>query len=543
MLKYYRHLTWKDIVRFCFFPFLAASGHRIGISWQTLGRSFLGRYVLIAQAGKIAQTLKPEKITEPLNIYFATMLGGHPHNVSFEILLAWALKQKGHNIYFILDDGTFPITEDHRPGVENRYKQISILSYLFGYNLINKAGFEVINTSSMVDDLDIVVDSKTMNQIVEASLLKHYKVGVLNKTLPLLEDKINMFKKSAQISYQIAVDIRKRNPNRVIMSHGIYTSWGPIFDELNRNNIPILTYGRGKKANTKKFNWNMTSDWWDVSEEWEFVKDKSLTKAQNNKIENYLKSRVTQEKDVLVYNFGDLESKEVTLERFNLDPSKTTFTLFTNVLWDAASAQREIVFENPMIWVYETIDWFIANPEKQLIIKIHPAEKVIGTNQPFTSLIKERYSIIPSNIRLIEPQEKVNSWSIYQVTDFGLVHTTTVGMELPLLGIPCIVVSSTHYRNKGFTVDVSSKEEYYELLMTLKRGKSSKLNDVKIELAKRYAYLLFERYQIPIDYFDEINPLNTTSLKINQVEELFRNPSLNLVVECIIRHKNILIND
>ena len=108
------------------------------------------------------------------------------------------------------------------------------------------------------------------------------------------------------------------------------------------------------------------------------------------------------------------------------------------MLWDAASAQREIVFRNPIEWVFETIEWFASHPEKQLIVKIHPAEVVIGTNQPFAEMIRKKIPELPSNVRLIEPDEKVNSWSIYKVTDLGIVHTTTAGMELPLLGIPCI---------------------------------------------------------------------------------------------------------
>src|SRR5690606_5492122 len=122
----------------------------------------------------------------------------------------------------------------------------------------------------------------------------------------------------------------------------------------------------------------------------------------------------------------------------------------------AASAQREIAFKNPVEWVIDTIDWFNKHPEKQLIVKIHPAEVVIGTNMPFYDIILER--ITPEkNIRIIKPNEKVNSWSIYDITTLGIVHTTTAGMEMPLVNKPCLVVSKTHFRDKGFTIDINSR--------------------------------------------------------------------------------------
>jgi hypothetical protein len=60
----------------------------------------------------------------------------------------------------------------------------------------------------------------------------------------------------------------------------------------------------------------------------------------------------------------------------------------------------------PVDWVMQTIEWFIRHPEKQLIVKVHPAEVVIGTNQPFVKEIERLYPNLPSNIRVIPPEEK-----------------------------------------------------------------------------------------------------------------------------------------
>ena len=78
------------------------------------------------------------------------MLGGNIHNVSIDIVLAWGLKQKGHNINFILDDQSLPITEETREGEEHRWDEITARSHNFGYKYITACGFKVLGISEIV---------------------------------------------------------------------------------------------------------------------------------------------------------------------------------------------------------------------------------------------------------------------------------------------------------------------------------------------------------------------------------------------------------
>jgi len=534
-----KNISFKYLIKLYVFPLAGAFLNQMGMPWKKLGRSKLGREVLIAQVKKIKETLVIEKQQQPLNIYFLTMLGGHTHNVSVDVVLGLGLKKKGHQVHFVLDDLCLPINEDRRNGQEANWDRISAKGFHFGKRYLNAAGLDVLLLSELIDKRK-EVDIAQFASIFEASLLKHYKVGVINEQLPRLAEKKKLIRQSINYTTQLGNHILSLKPDRVIMSHGIYSTWGPPFEILNEAGIPILTYSKTKRKKTEKFNWNYTADWWDVSEEWVRVKDTPLTSEQEKKIDEYLETRITHKDDVLVYNFGKLEAKTETLRRFKLNPDLPVFSLFTNVLWDAASAQREIAFDNPVNWVYETIDWFIKNPHLQLIVKIHPAEVVIGTNQPFADLIKAKYPNLPPNICLIEPAEKVNSWSIYEVTDLGLVHTTTAGMEMPLVNVPCVVVSKTHYRDKGFTVDIQSKEEYFSLLDSFKPGQFD-MNQTSI-LAKRYAYLLFERYQMPFEVFDEIAWTDVRSLTFNTIDELFEKPYFDAIIDAIIEKGQFLTN-
>jgi len=145
------------------------------------------------------------------------------------------------------------------------------------------------------------------------------------------------------------------------------------------------------------------------------------------------------------------------------------------------------------------------------------------------------------NIRIIKPDEKVNSWSIYDITTLGLVHTTTAGMEMPLVNKPCAVVSKTHYRDKGFTIDINSKKEYFDLLDNFDVSKIDLVKNKKEAL--KYAYLLFIRYQIPFNMFFEEITTSITGFRYNNLDEYFKNDIFNMIIHKIENKENVFLNE
>ena len=527
----------KDILKIDTFPKIITVLHKIGISYKKLGSiSFFTKSNLLAQAKGLSKFVV-EKNTNPQAIYVLLMLSGSTFHLYIETLLALGLKKKGHHVIFLIDDNTLPIHELKRRGNETNWDYEAQRDYIFASKFLENIGLEFISISEFIKDTDNLKYNKKYDSILEATLLKQYKVGVISDDLPLLNEKIALIKQAIAISEAIGKKLVKIRPNSVIMSHGIYSTWGPVFQVLDEYAIPILVHGRGKKRHSQVFNWNKTGDSWDVSEEWKKVKDKDLTEIQLKEINDYLASRISHKDDVFVYNFGKETSQNETIAYLGLDVDKPIYTLFTNVLWDAASAQREIAFKNPVEWVIETIAWFNKHPEKQLIVKIHPAEIVIGTNMPFYDIIVSR--ITPNeNIRIIKPNEKVNSWSIYDITTLGIVHTTTAGMEMPLVNKPCLVVSKTHYRAKGFTIDIDSKEAYFKLLENFDSN-SINYEENKM-IALKYAYLLFIRYQVPFNMFFEEISTNITGFRYNSIDKYMQNDVFKRIIEHIIHKKNIL---
>ena len=81
-----------------------------------------------------------------------------------------------------------------------------------------------------------------------------------------------------------------------------------------------------------------------------------------------------------------------------------------------------------------------------------------------------------------------------EAADVGLVYTSTTGLELGLRGTPVIVAGETHYRDKGFTIDVTSPEEFHAALDKVLADPEAAATD--ITAAREYAHFFFFRAPI-----------------------------------------------
>jgi capsule polysaccharide export protein KpsC/LpsZ len=149
-------------------------------------------------------------------------------------------------------------------------------------------------------------------------------------------------------------------------------------------------------------------------------------------------------------------------------------------------------------WIEKTVQFFATKPRLQLVIRIHPGERL--THGPSMSdVVKSALADIPENIHLIGPLEKINTYDLMEITNLGLVYTTTTGMEMAMNGIPVIACGETHYRKRGFTLDPNTWDEYYTLIEHVLAEKM-RLSESQVETSWEYAYRFFFQYPLPFPW-------------------------------------------
>jgi hypothetical protein len=177
--------------------------------------------------------------------------------------------------------------------------------------------------------------------------------------------------------------------------------------------------------------------------------------------------------------------------RLGLDPSKRTAVLFSHVLWDANLFYGEDLFDDQETWLVETVRAACANPAVNWVVKLHPANmyKAEGVEPNDEIAIREAVGELPPHVKLLRPETEINTFSLFSVADFGITIRGTIGMELPVYGIPVLTAGTGRYSGMGFTNDSVSAAEYLGKLARIQE--IPRLSEEETLLAKRHAYGLF----------------------------------------------------
>jgi hypothetical protein len=125
------------------------------------------------------------------------------------------------------------------------------------------------------------------------------------------------------------------------------------------------------------------------------------------------------------------------------------------------------------------------------VVKLHPANmyKAEGVEPNDEIAIREAVGELPPHVKLLRPETEINTFSLFSVADFGITIRGTIGMELPVYGIPVLTAGTGRYSGMGFTNDSVSAAEYLGKLARIQE--IPRLSEEETLLAKRHAYGLF----------------------------------------------------
>ena len=315
-----------------------------------------------------------------------------------------------------------------------------------------------------------------------------------------------IYKLRVQRNFQMARSayawLQENKPDVVIVPNGTIMEFGVVYEVAKYLNIPVVTYEFGDQRQRIWISQDSKVMHQDTQLMWEAFKDQPLTRSETNKIRDLFESR---RKASIWKNFSRLwqqvpaQGVETARKELGLD-DRMVVLLATNVLGDSLTLGREVFSNSMEEWIERTLQYFAGRPELQLVIRVHPGEKLIH-GQSMVDVIDRVLPKLPEHIHVIKPEEDVNTYDLIAAADLGLVYTTTVGLEMAMSGVPVIVVGDTHYRGKGFTLDPESWVKYYKLLKAvLEDPQTYKLTNEQINTAWAYAYRFFFNFPQPFPW-------------------------------------------
>lgn len=328
-------------------------------------------------------------------------------------------------------------------------------------------------------------------------------------------------------------------PRAVLTSHGIYLLWGVVTRVARRKGIPLTVWGNGYRTGTLRLS---QGNWYEaaIAEPVAAWEDLALTPERAGRLDDYLNHRWDGQRDRRPLFEPRGGAADFTLAQLGLDPTKPTLGVFPNVAWDADLALKEVAFRDMNDWLIETVRSFVDRPQWQLVVRVHPGEAIATTNERTDMVIERAFPRLPGNIAVVPAESKINSYTLARALRATTVYGSQIGLELACRGIPVLVSAGCFYEGKGFSIDVTSREQYRAQLARL--DTIAPLDDAAVRRARTYAYHYYFRRLTPFPYLISRGWSALEEVALRRLEELLpeRDPDLDRTVEGILEDKPIL---
>jgi hypothetical protein len=308
----------------------------------------------------------------------------------------------------------------------------------------------------------------------------------------------NGFAARAALAY-----MQENKPDVVLIPNGLILEMGIVFRVARHLGIPAVTYEFNDQREQIWLAQNSSIMQQDTDYLVEARCNLPMTDAMYERVadlENARRGARVWGKSKRLWQYISSQGADATRKALGLD-NRPIVMLAANVLGDSLTLGRDLFAASMTEWITRTVQFFASRPEVQMVIRVHPGEKLVPQAKSMGVVVREALPSLPSHIHVIGALDKVNTYDLIEIANLGLAYTTTVGLETAMNGAPVISCGQTHYRGRGFTIDPNSWDEYFVALeRVLADLPAHRLSESQTAYAWNYAYRFFFEYPRPFPW-------------------------------------------
>ncbi len=423
--------------------------------------------------------------------------------------LATALRLRGHDVRGVLCDGLLPICEmnlggrDRPPcdvcaGWLERYED----AYGFAFERLTDGANEadrpwadgVVDAAAQTDS-PLVVDGLDLRRLARRELQRYRRGFAFDAAA---DPAYRQWLVAAVLGQRLAQRlIERESPQLLIVSSGRTLLSACLVAAARRHGVRVVTWDTEPSfADGLVFSHDAPAVQIPLDDAWEAARGVALTAAQREEVRAFLSRWSRSDGTPFPYNPDAQTDRAAIRAELELRDGARLIAAFTNSAWDMAVVDRDVGFAHMFEWVFALVDYAVAHPEVDLVVRAHPAEvKVpadLQSRTPVVQEIRRRYPELPRNVALVDGHSRISSYALAAMADVTMVYSSRFGLELALDGRQPWLAGDVTYRGKGFTRDLASKAD---MLAALDAGEGSRaLSDAERDLAEQFASLWFFRY-------------------------------------------------
>ena len=297
--------------------------------------------------------------------------------------------------------------------------------------------------------------------------------------------------------------MQTEKPDVVLIPNGLILEMGIVFRVARHLGIDAVTY----EFNDQREQLWLAQNSSIMQQETDYLVDARCSQPMTDEmfervadLENARRGARVWGKSKRLWQYVSSQGAAETRKMLNLD-DRPVVMLAANVLGDSLTLGRDIFASSMTEWITKTVQYFAKRTDVQLVIRVHPGEKLVPQAKSMGTVVKDALPELPSHIHVIGALDKVNTYDLIEIADVGLAYTTTVGLETTMNGRPVISCGRTHYRGRGITIDPNTWEEYYATLeKVLSDIPAHQMTEKQIEFAWNYASRFFFEYPRPFPW-------------------------------------------
>jgi hypothetical protein len=103
-----------------------------------------------------------------------------------------------------------------------------------------------------------------------------------------------------------------------------------------------------------------------------------------------------------------------TRKLLNLD-DRPVVMLAANVLGDSLTLGRDIFAASMTEWITKTVQYFAKRTDVQMVIRVHPGEKLVPQAKSMGTVVREALPELPNHIHVIGALDKINTYDLIEI--------------------------------------------------------------------------------------------------------------------------------
>jgi hypothetical protein len=343
------------------------------------------------------------------------------------------------------------------------------------------------------------------------------------------------------LAYEIA--IKELQPDVCVGSMHDHYQWSTLYHVASTHGISYYSYTMLDQKGCAYFGKDVQKVC-EVDGAWPSFREVAVEPELWDKFDAYMENKADG-RTTYFSLYPSRGNQEFEKLKDSLDPQKPLAFFPVNVPWDNAIHNFCYLARDIIEMIQKTVRYFNRHPEFQFIIKSHPMEQnfVRYGFLPHTvrKILEDMNEPLGPNIIFIDSDSSISSFDIYPIIDLGIVHSSRSGVEMALCGKPVILTADNHYRGKGFTIDISTEEEFYASIENiLNYGESQQNVEDRTRLTRKYWLLYNFHGFVDLGLFED-GWVKPAQLEFTSLEDFLpgKNEKLDYICDSILNGEPI----